>query len=281
MTCRICASLAVEKCFRFGDYDVVGCRTCGVRFLDPQPTDATLATIYTADYFFGRDGDSDRIRHAELKSASARRTLAFAPQPSAGNRLLDIGCGTGDFLVQARAKGFVVTGVEFSESSCETARSRVDGTIVLGSLESASFPDASFDVIATTDVIEHVRDPGSFTREMRRVLAPGGVALVTTPSTDSWSSKLLGSRWMEYKTEHLFYFDRQSLIATLQAGGFATVVTQPNVKVLSIDYIAAHLEKFPAPFDGRVVRSLTRRLPDRLRFAPFPIVASGITAIAR
>jgi SAM-dependent methyltransferase len=280
MICRICSSAAIARRFRFERYDVLRCATCDVEFLDPQPDDATLAAIYTEDYFFARDGEEDRERHARLKAASARRTLDLLPPPAAGTRLLDVGCGTGDFLIEARARGYVVSGVEFSPSSAATAAARVDGTVVQGDLFSANFPTASFDVIANSDVIEHVRDPLAFAREMRRVLAPGGRAIVSTPATDSWSARLLGTRWMEYKVEHLFYFDRPSLIRTLNAGGFVTVTTAPNVKVLSLDYILAHFEKFRQPFDGRPLRRISALLPDALRHGPFPIVASGITAIA-
>ena len=281
MTCRICGSSAVGSRFRLSIYNVVACSTCGVRFLDPQPSDEALAAIYTADYFFARDDEANRTRHAALKAASARRTIALAPPASSGGRLLDIGCGTGDFLLEARSLGYAVTGIEFSQSSCDTAVARLNGNVICGTLESANLAAESLDVVASTDVIEHVRDPIAFAREMRRVLAPGGVALVTTPSTDSWSGRLLGSRWMENKVEHLFYFDRQSLITALRSAGFVTITVRPNVKILSADYIAAHFEKFPEPFDGRILAATARLLPKSLRYRPFPIVASGITAVAR
>ena len=165
-----------------------------VSFSIPQPTDDALGKIYTADYFFARDNDADRERHAYLKSGSARKTLSLLVAPAGGTALLDIGCGTGDFLCEAAAAGYTVTGVEFSQTSAATAASRVPGRIINGSIDDAAFPDATFDVVANSDVIEHVRDPLAFAKEIRRILKPGGVALISTPDLGSWSHKLLGNK---------------------------------------------------------------------------------------
>jgi ubiquinone/menaquinone biosynthesis C-methylase UbiE len=281
MTCPICGAGRIAEHHRLARFGVAACVTCGVQFLTPQPSDADLASIYTSQYFFALDGDDHQRQHARLKQASAERTLRLLPTAPSGGRLLDVGCGTGDFLIAAAARTYEVTGIEFSESSAATAAARVHGMIVHGSLEGAALPDASFDVVATSDVIEHVRDPLSFARELRRVLKPSGVAVVSTPSTDSWSARLLGRRWMEYKVEHLFYFNRPSLERALLAAGFEHVAIVPNVKVLSFEYIAAHFERFPVAGITGIVSAMRRFMPRPLRDRPFPVVASGITAIAR
>lgn len=282
MICRICGSDRAHAAFSFHAYQVAHCEACTGEFLEPQPTDDVLAGIYTEDYFFAQTTDAERDRHAYLKSASARKTLGrLGGTAGSGARLLDIGCGTGDFLREAVNAGYAVTGVEFSPSSAATAAARVSGTVIQGTLESAAFADGSFDVVASSDVIEHVRDPLSFAREVRRILKPGGVAIISTPDLDSWSHRLLGRRWVEYKIEHLLYFNHRSLELLLREAGFTQIELRPHVKVLSASYIVAHFRKFPIPFWTRLLTGLERALPEPLLHRSFPIVASGVSAIAR
>ena len=284
MKCRICgADGAAARSFQFDAYEVVRCTRCTGEFLEPQPSDETLAAIYTADYFFKNATDEERDRHRTLKRATARKSfdeLEAAGAPRTGT-LLEVGGGTGDFLVEAEQCGFAATGIEFSESSAAATQARIKGNVLIGTLEGAMLADASFDVVANSDVIEHVRDPLAFAREMRRVLRPGGTALIVTPSLDSWSRKLMGRRWVEYKPEHLFYFNRVSIQRLLREAGFTTIVIRPNVKSLSFDYIAGHFEKFPIPLWSRIVGTLRRVTPPGIAHRPINIVASGMTVIAR
>lgn len=284
MKCRICgADGTAARAFRFDDHDVARCSRCTGEFLEPQPSDETLAAIYTADYFFKNTTELERQRHQALKRATAQKSfdqLAAAGAPSTG-ALLEIGGGTGDFLVEAEQRGFETTGIEFSASSAAATQARIRGHVLVGTLEQAKLADASFDVIANSDVIEHVRDPLAFAREMRRVLRPGGTALVATPSLDSWSRRLMGHRWVEYKVEHLFYFNRLSIQTLLREAGFTTIAVRPNVKSLSFDYVAGHFEKFPIPMWSGLISTLRRVTPSQVAHRPIDIVASGMTVIAR
>ena len=261
---------------------VARCRNCGVEFLEPQPDDATLERIYSASYFFGTETVDAVERHRALKTATARIYLdLIEPHRHGQSRLLEIGCGTGDFLVEATSRGFDVTGIEISPSSSETATKRLDnGRVICGTLDSVNLPAASFDVIANSDVVEHVRDPAAFAREAFRLLKPGGVMLVVTPSLDSWSRKLLRRWWMEYKTEHLFYFGVRSLSRLLRDAGFSAPDIVPNVKVLSIDYVAGHFARFPVPLVGPLVTGIRWLLPGAVAHRPLRLVASGMTALA-
>ena len=71
--------------------------------------------------------------------------------------------------------------------------------------------------------------------------APGGIIFIATPSLDSWSARLLKNRWMEFKPEHLFYFDSSTLQTLLIDCGYKDIIEQPGTKALNVDYIAATL----------------------------------------
>jgi SAM-dependent methyltransferase len=99
----------------------------------------------------------------------------------AGARILDAGCGSGRNMVDLARHG-EVTGVELSEASASIARERGVGEVVEGSVLEMPFARDSFDLAVCLDVIEHLEDDRAALRELRRVLAPGGVLLVTVPA---------------------------------------------------------------------------------------------------
>src|SRR6266404_1847967 len=74
--CPICQGARVYYLFSTSDFRVVRCNDCGLAFLNPQPSDAELSRIYTADYFLGSDTDAGRQKVREMKQATARLYLS-------------------------------------------------------------------------------------------------------------------------------------------------------------------------------------------------------------
>jgi ubiquinone/menaquinone biosynthesis C-methylase UbiE len=102
------------------------------------------------------------------------------PDPAAGLRLLDVGCGTGHHLARLRARGFEVAGVDGSPEMLEHARALNPETDIRQSdVEHLPFPDASFDVVLSVEVLRYLPSPARSIAEMARVLKPGGLCLAT------------------------------------------------------------------------------------------------------
>lgn len=287
--CPICGCADLHTRFERWSRAVEECRACHVRMLNPQPDDATLAGIYTERYFLGA-GDADATEHiTALKRATAQRYVSqlAARRPPAGTRLLEVGCGQGEFLVEAQRAGFDVYGVEYAAAAVATARARLGAAgsgaerVQVGELAAARFADAAFDVVAFFDVIEHVRDPLAFLREVRRILRPNGCVFVVTPSLDSLSARLMGRHWMEYKLEHLYYFTKKALAAALQQAGFEDVRFEPNVKMVSLELIALHFMRFPVPLATPLVRCGRALTPRWLARRPLAATPSGMLATAQ
>jgi SAM-dependent methyltransferase len=99
-------------------------------------------------------------------------------------RVLDAGCGTGGLLrrLQAARPGWRLTGLDFSPQACELARARTGGEVVEGSILKMPLGDAQFDAVTSCDVVCQVEDPAQAVREFRRVLKPGGHAILTMPA---------------------------------------------------------------------------------------------------
>ena len=114
-----------------------------------------------------------------------RRAVIWALLAHAGvpeqPRILDAGCGTGRNLVEYAALGDI-RGVDPSPDAIEFCRMRGLDAVEQAGLEALPFPDASFDLILATDVIEHIERDGDALRELRRVAAPGARLLLTVPA---------------------------------------------------------------------------------------------------
>jgi SAM-dependent methyltransferase len=101
-------------------------------------------------------------------------------------RVLDVGCGTGNYAAALRREtGCQMSGVEPSAEMLDRARNAAAWhCLVQGTAESLPFPDASFDLVMSTDVIHHVGDRDAYFREAFRVLRPGGTIVTVTDSHD-------------------------------------------------------------------------------------------------
>jgi glycosyltransferase involved in cell wall biosynthesis len=91
----------------------------------------------------------------------------------------------------------------------------------------------------------------------------------------------MGTRWMELKAEHLFYFDRNTMQTALLGSGFEEIYVGSGKKVLSPEYVTNHFERYPVPAVTPIVRLAHALLPRGVRRRPIQVVASGIVVCAR
>ncbi|MEM3433763.1 MAG: class I SAM-dependent methyltransferase [Candidatus Methanomethyliaceae archaeon] len=127
-------------------------------------------------------------------------------------RLIDIGCGNGQFLALMRDLGWEVLGVEPDVEAARVAEDTFGIKVIPSTFEEANLPDVSADAITMNHVIEHVHDPITLLKECRRVLRPGGILVVVTPNLNSFGRRLFGASWRGWEVpRHLFIFSPRSL----------------------------------------------------------------------
>jgi SAM-dependent methyltransferase len=282
--CPVCQGKRLYYAFSIGEHRLERCEDCDFMLLNPQPSDAELTAIYTDTYFIGDGSERSKERVSEMKRSTARRYLDDVRRYRGreGGRLLEIGCGSGDLLLEACARGYRATGVEIAPAAAETARARVPAATVLCALpDDIDLPAGSFDVCVLCDVIEHVRDPLRVLRHLRALLKSDGVLYIATPALDSWSARLLRNRWMEFKVEHLSLFRTTTMQNILYRAGFGQVVIGPGWKVLNLGYVADHFARYPVPLVTPLVRLVAGLTPRPLREWNVPVVASGMAVCAR
>ncbi len=215
-----------------------------------MPSTAELDAFYTGSYMElidagGRAPELRRLlaggaeRDAEL--AWIRRTLyadveeAVRGRDGALGRLLDIGCGTGDFVEFSGEQGWDATGIEPSRLASERARSR-GLNVFSGTLEQAVAAHAgpAYDTITMLYVLEHVPDPVAWVRNARNMLVPGGRFAVVVPNDftelQAAAATAIGAEkpWWVAVPDHINYFDFASLERTLVGEGFELMERNTN-----------------------------------------------------
>ncbi len=137
--------------------------------------------------------------------------------------LLDVGCSNGAFVWYANKVGINAEGVDPSEKAVENGRRR-GLKIHSGYLHGIDFENNIFDAVTLYEVIEHVADPRALLEECHRILKPGGVLVIGTGNTDSWTQWIRKSEWdyfnMEEHGGHISFFSPKSMAVLASVTGF-------------------------------------------------------------
>lgn len=216
--CPVCDGRDFVPLFELRGEAFVRCRGCGLVLINPRPVFARIVDTYDTSY------SEAYIRKIGKKRARCKRWVARVQRRFvARGRWLDIGCSAGFVVEAARAAGFDAFGVELETRAVEFARDSLGLTqIACGTLEAQHYADAQFDVLSLYDVLEHVPDLNATVAELKRLLAPGGVIEVRTPDVDHFTTPRRLEGWREIKrSEHLYYFDRNTLPRLFARHGLA------------------------------------------------------------
>jgi 2-polyprenyl-3-methyl-5-hydroxy-6-metoxy-1,4-benzoquinol methylase len=198
------------------------CIACGVEYLaspDGLSDEAYGDDTYRRLVGEAPDAESFFASHDE----ELLRTIPLLPQESLrGRRIADVGCAGGSLLDVFRGIAKETIAVEPAAFYHDSLRAR--GHMVYGDLGAAVDDRAgSVDLVVCLSVIEHVREPVQLLADMRRLLAPGGTVVVSTPNR---ADLLLAVgcepyRRFFYRVVHRYYFDAASLGRAARAAGFA------------------------------------------------------------
>lgn len=216
--------------------------------LDPKPGADETGEFYISRYYDlirrqGRAPEIGRLMAGGEKAARERdwlqKTLyadlaALLETHAPAKSVLDIGCGTGEFISYLNGRGFEAAGIEPSREAA--ARAREQGLDVFegdfgGYLESPAARERKAGAVTLLNVLEHVPEPADLMTGIKRVLAPGGVLLVVVPNDfselqDFALQALDADPWWIARPDHINYFDFDSMRGFLEALGLEVLHQQ-------------------------------------------------------
>jgi SAM-dependent methyltransferase len=213
--------------------------------------------------------DDEYLAEEVGRRITARKILDVVAARAKAGRLLEVGCGHGLLLDEARRRGFDVVGLELSRDSAAHAREELGVRVHQLTLEqfAAQSDDAHYDAILLVDVIEHLDDPARALDLCVSLLAPGGALGVVTPDPSSVAARIAGPRWWGYLPAHTYLFPRRTLRELLAARGLVLTDDLPLTRTFSAGYWLSGLLERAAWLAG-VRHRLMPAIPSSLLSVP-------------
>lgn len=192
------------------DLDIYQCSGCGLVQISNQPVSYYREVVRAAAF------------SEEMKAFRRQQFAAFVQKYALqGKRVIEVGCGRGEYLALLQEAGVDAYGVEYAEQSVQHC---VDHglQVARGFVDAADYPlaHAPFDAFAVLNFLEHWPDPNAGLSGIAHNLREGGIGLVEVPNFDMILRKKL---FTEFISDHIFYFTLEMLETTLRLNGFEVI----------------------------------------------------------
>lgn len=202
-------------------FNLKKCSNCHFVFTNPRPDDAALADYYLSEKYISHTGGSDTLID-KIYLIARRITLHWKRKLIENNsrpgHILDIGCGTGEFLTEMKNHGWEISGVEPSPTARDTAEKNTG--IKIPQLLS-DVPPKKFSAITLWHVLEHLPDPNQALQSLQSLLSDTGTIFIAVPNLKSYDAQHYKSFWAAYDVpRHLWHFNQENMKMLLLKNGF-------------------------------------------------------------
>jgi len=237
------------------------CRRCKSIYQDPRLilpaiTDQYRKTYYSTDT--PRSGYIDYQRTLSQQTKTAGwvwdRIQSLIIEPV--YRVLDVGCGSGVLLKEARLRGMEGWGNDLNNMIDDEEVSFIQGDFLSVTLE------GKFDAVIFKDSLEHFPDPYTPLRRAHALLNRNGLLVINTPDANSWLRYISGRRWIALKHEHLFLLTRKNMAGILSKTGFKLEHRLSSRRYVDCAYLEPRRHLL-SPFLARLFGPFSRMMGDR------------------
>lgn len=240
-------------------FSICECRNCGFKFTNPRPLPDNLPGYYDPNeylsYTNSKKGFLSSIYQLVKNITIRRKYLAINKLFSTGT-ILDIGCGTGDFLNYFKKNNWLTYGIEPNKFARDYAIKNYNIDVKQEN-EINNFSSNHFDVITMWHSLEHVSSLRDLIINITRILKDNGIIVVAVPNCDSWDAKYYKDHWAAYDVpRHLYHFTPKTLGLLFKNYSFKIVNTFPMIfdsfyiSLLSEKYISGKTKYFKALANG-------------------------------
>lgn len=235
--CPICNGNAIKTILSLEDYFLTNeifyiceCQFCSFKITNPRPSEKELSKYYESDEYrshsYNSKGSIDQV-YKLVRRYTLYNKANFIKEFISKGKLLDIGCGTGEFLNYMKKKKFEVTGIEPNNKARFKAIEKYT-LEVFDETELDQFPKASFDLVTLWHVLEHIYDLNQRIIQIKNLLKSNGLLIVAVPNCDSYDAKHYKNYWAAYDApRHLYHFNTSTLIQLMKIYGFNHIKTKP------------------------------------------------------
>jgi 2-polyprenyl-3-methyl-5-hydroxy-6-metoxy-1,4-benzoquinol methylase len=219
--CPVCGKLNFSPFLQSSDffltkeeYMIVSCNSCGMKFVNPRPDASEIGKYYESPDYVSHDAGKKNglnFLYRLIRNISIKKKHKLVKEHAKGKKLLDIGCGTGEFIFFCKQNGFNVKGIEPGEKPRSFARTEYK----LDVYEEAYLSQLvlqEFDVITLWHVLEHVHLLYERMKKIVEIMNPDGTLIIAVPNCDSWDAHYYGKFWAAYDLpRHLYHFSQETM----------------------------------------------------------------------
>ena len=196
----------------------------------PQPSLEDLPRYYESEDYISHTSSQrnlfERVYHMVRSYMLGSKLKLVSQHSRVKGQLLDIGCGTGDFLLRAKNTGWKVTGIEPNAQARELAKDKVEDVFDVEHL--LSLKEQSFDVITLWHVLEHLPKLEEHLEILQRLIKPGGLLVIAVPNFKSYDAQHYKNYWAAFDVpRHLWHFSKVSIQKLLGRYNFQMQQTKP------------------------------------------------------
>lgn len=221
--CPICNSIrnkpfltCVDHTVSRETFQIVECESCGFKFTNPRPEESELGRYYKSEDYVSHSNTKKGFINSTYQSVrkyTLLKKLQLISKYFKTGRILDIGCGTGEFLNTCKNAKWQTLGIEPDDDARKMAIDNY-GLDVREEVELKSISDASFDAISMWHVLEHVPKLNERVEELKRLIKPNGIIIIAVPNCDSLDAKKYKEDWAAYDVpRHLYHFTPKDIDA--------------------------------------------------------------------
>ncbi|RED48969.1 class I SAM-dependent methyltransferase [Seonamhaeicola aphaedonensis] len=197
-------------------FELIQNPTYGYLETTPPPKKEKLQEYYKSeDYISHTDSKRnlfEKVYHWVRVLALKKKVILINSFHLESKNLLDVGCGTGDFLYMAKRNGWTVFGIEPNEKARAIANSKTPNSVFEIEKLFSDLKEASFDVITLWHVLEHLPQLENQIKNFQKLLKPNGVLIIAAPNFKSYDAKYYKEFWAAYDVpRHLWHFNRSSV----------------------------------------------------------------------
>lgn len=233
------------------DFHICECLNCGLSYTMPRPNKEKIGEYYKSEEYYShqenKKGFIPRL-YESVKKVNLKHKYNLATQGLNVGKMLDIGCGVGDFLHTAEEHGWTCTGVEPSEDAKAIAKTKTKANII-NSEDMEKIPDATFDLITMWHVLEHVDDLKWQIEQLHRLTKTKGRIVIAVPNYKSYDAQYYKELWAAYDVpRHLSHFNKNVLTKIFKSKNLELVQTDKLIwDAYYISYMSEQYKqhKFP------------------------------------
>jgi len=241
-------------------FELVKNETFGFLETIPQPDLEKLPEYYKSDDYISHTDSNrnlfERTYHIIKKMALRRKLSLINSFSKQKGTLLDVGCGTGDFLEFSKQKGWRVVGIEPNDEARAIANKKTNNSVYKTN-HLLNLENHSFDIITLWHVLEHLPNLEEHIAEFKRLLKPNGTLIIAVPNYKSYDAKIYKTYWAAFDVpRHLWHFSKESIKILMETFKMNVVKMYPMqfdafyVSLLSEKYSTGRMTIFRPFFIG-------------------------------